>query len=62
MVLWAIGHLSAGGDAGITETPLPDMSGMPAWMVSQLEFPYLAGAEFVGQLYASGGWDAVDEA
>jgi hypothetical protein len=31
-------------------------------MVSLLEFPYLSGAEFVGQLYASGGWDAVNAA
>jgi hypothetical protein len=62
MVLWAIGHLSAGELAGITETPVPDMSGIPAWMVRLLEFPYLSGAEFVGQLYASGGWDAVNAA
>jgi len=62
MVLWAIGHLSADELAGITETPVPDMTGIPAWMVRLLEFPYLSGAEFVGQLYASGGWDAVDAA
>jgi hypothetical protein len=31
-------------------------------MVRLLEFPYLSGAEFVGQLYASGGWAAVDAA
>jgi hypothetical protein len=31
-------------------------------MVRLLEFPYLSGAEFVGQLYASGGWDAVNAA
>jgi len=62
MVLWAIGHLSAEELAGITETPVPDMSGIPGWMVRLLEFPYLTGAEFVGQLYASGGWDAVNAA
>ncbi|MEX0625409.1 MAG: hypothetical protein WD402_02570 [Chloroflexota bacterium] len=62
MVLWAIGHLSAEELAGITQSPVPDMSGIPAWMVSLLEFPYLSGAEFVGQLYASGGWEAVDAA
>ncbi|MGZ6299918.1 MAG: hypothetical protein ACXWMN_05440 [Candidatus Limnocylindria bacterium] len=62
MVLWAIGHLTADELAGISETPLPDMTGIPAWMVRLLEFPYLSGAEFVGQLYASGGWDAVDAA
>lgn len=62
MVLWAIGNLSAEELAGITETPVPDMSGIPDWMVRLLEFPYLSGAEFVGQLYASGGWDAVNAA
>ena len=62
MVIWAIGHLSAGELAGITEAPVPDMSGIPDWMVRLLEFPYLSGAEFVGRLYASGGWDAVDAA
>jgi hypothetical protein len=62
MVLWAIGHLSAQELAGITETPVPDMTGIPNWMVRLLEFPYLSGAEFVGRLYASGGWDAVNAA
>jgi hypothetical protein len=62
MVLWAIGHLSAEELAGIAQTPVPDMSGIPPWMVRLLEFPYLSGAEFVGQLYASGGWEAVDAA
>ena len=62
MVLWAIGHLTAEEMTGITETPLPDMSGVPAWMVRLLEYPYRSGAEFVGQLYASGGWEAVNAA
>jgi len=62
MVLWAIGHLSAEELAGVAQTPVPDMSGIPAWMVRLLEFPYLSGAEFVGGLYASGGWDAVNAA
>lgn len=62
MVLWAIGNLSAEELAGVAQTPVPDMSGIPAWMVRLLEFPYLSGAEFVGQLYASGGWDAVNAA
>ena len=62
MVLWAIGHLSAEELTGVAQTPVPDMSGIPPWMVRLLEFPYLSGAEFVGQLYASGGWEAVDAA
>jgi hypothetical protein len=31
-------------------------------MISQLEFPYLAGATFVSQLWGSGDWQAVDDA
>ncbi len=62
MVLWAIGHLTAEELLDIQATPIPDTSGIPDWMVRQLEFPYVAGAEFVGQLYASGGWDAVNAA
>jgi hypothetical protein len=60
MVLWAIDHLTTQEQLGISQTPLPDMSGIPEWMVAQLEFPYLSGTTFVSQLWASGGWDAVD--
>jgi hypothetical protein len=62
MVLWALGHLTADEMLDVTGTPLPDMTGIPGWMVQLLEFPYLTGSEFVGQLYASGGWDAVNAA
>jgi hypothetical protein len=60
MVLWAIGHLSSSEMTGITDAPLPDMSGIPPWMVTLLEYPYLAGSKFVSQLYGSGSWDAVN--
>ena len=46
------GNLSPDELAGIGATPLPDMSGIPDWMVSQLEFPYLAGADLGQQLCA----------
>ncbi len=62
MVLWAIGRMTTEELVVITQTPIPATTGIPAWMVRQLEFPYLAGAEFVGRLYASGGWDAVSAA
>ncbi len=62
MVLWAIGRLTRDELLGITQSPIPATAGIPAWMVRQLELPYLAGAEFVSRLYASGGWDAVNAA
>ncbi len=62
MVLWAIQHMDPADLGSITQTPVPDMSGIPDWMVAQLEFPYTSGADFVGSLYASGGFDAVDAA
>lgn len=62
MVLWAIESLSPEEILDISQTPVPDTSGVPAWMVSQLEFPYLAGSEFTSQLYARGDFSAVDAA
>jgi hypothetical protein len=63
MIRWAFaGHLSPDELADIGATPVPDMRGIPPWMVDQLTFPYEAGAEFVSQLFARNGWDAVDAA
>ncbi len=62
MFQWAFGNLAPDELGGIGATPLPDMSGIPDWMVQQLEFPYLAGSTWVSGLWASGGWDAVDAA
>ena len=63
MVRWAFdGNLSSDELAQVGSTPVPDMSGIPEWMVNQLTFPYETGAGFVAQLFARGGWDAVDAA
>jgi hypothetical protein len=63
MVRWAFsGNLSSDELGEIGSTPVPDMSGIPAWMVQQLTFPYETGAGFVSQLFARGGWDAVNAA
>ena len=62
MFQWAFGNLAPDQLGGIGATPLPDMSGIPDWMVQQLEFPYLAGSAWVSGLWASGGWDAVNAA
>ncbi len=62
MVLWAIDNLSPEEVLGISQTPLPDTTGVPAWMIRQQEFPYLAGTDFTSRLYATAGFGAVDEA
>ena len=62
MVLWAIDNLSAEDLLHISQTPLPDTAGVPDWMLAQLEFPYVDGTAFVSELYARGGFAAVDEA
>ena len=62
MVLWAIDNLTPEELLQISDTPIPDTTGIPDWMLSQLEFPYVSGADFVSQLYANGGFAAVDEA
>jgi hypothetical protein len=62
MVLWASENLSPEDILDISQTPLPDTTGVPAWMVTQLGFPYLEGTDFTSELYARGGFAAVDEA
>ncbi|HYN64697.1 MAG TPA: hypothetical protein VES36_08835 [Candidatus Limnocylindrales bacterium] len=62
MVQWATQNLSPEQLVGIATTPLPDTGGVPQWMIRQLEFPYLSGAQLISQLWAAGGWDAVDSA
>jgi hypothetical protein len=62
MVLWAYQHLSPDDILEISQTPLPDTTGVPAWMVTRLGFPYLDGTDFTAQLFARGGFAAVDEA
>lgn len=61
MVLWAIDHLRAEDLLEISQAPLPDTTGVPDWMLRELEFPYLAGSDFIAQLYQQGGFAAVDE-
>jgi hypothetical protein len=43
MLAWAFMHLSPEELAEISTTPLPDTSGIPSWMVDQLQFPYNEG-------------------
>jgi hypothetical protein len=62
MFQWALEHMSSQELLGVSQGPAPDLSGIPAWMVDQLELPYTAGGQFVTRLQASDGWSAVDAA
>ncbi len=62
MVQWALQHLTPDELREVTTTPVPDMSGIPEWMVAQLEFPYVTGAMFVAALQAGGGWEGLNDA
>jgi hypothetical protein len=50
------------GSALAAGLAVPSTEGIPAFLVNQLIFPYLGGARFVGELYATGGdtWRLVD--
>ena len=66
MTAWAIGGgLSPDEIIDIQQTPLPDTTGVPDWMVQTLEFPYAAGfawmLELAGDPFAP-DFAAVDEA
>jgi len=51
MLAWAFEHLTQDELLEIgTGTELPDTTGIPSWMVNQLQFPYSAGQLWVGGL------------
>jgi hypothetical protein len=50
MLVWAFTHLTQAEIFELQEMPLPDTSGIPSWMVAQLEFPYIAGQSWITQL------------
>ncbi|MEO0564293.1 MAG: hypothetical protein AAF125_19465 [Chloroflexota bacterium] len=54
----ALGALSLLADPSLTAMP----EGTPPILMSELEFPYFAGASFVSTLIEQGGWARVDEA
>jgi hypothetical protein len=67
MGLWSYQHLSAAEQAELVRessdpAQLALLARMPPFLVQQLLFPYQQGAAFVGRLYGSGGWGAVDAA
>jgi hypothetical protein len=51
MLAWAFEHLSQLELLEIgTTTEIPDTTGIPSWMVNQLQFPYTAGQLWAGTL------------
>lgn len=60
MFQWALDHLTPQELFSVGQGPQPDVSGIPAWMIDELQFPYTAGQQFVSRLEASGGSAAVD--
>jgi hypothetical protein len=66
MLVWAFTNLSPEEllEAG-TGTPLPDTSGIPSWMVAQLEFPYTTGLDWASNVVGNPltpNFGALDEA
>ncbi len=50
MLAWAFKHLTEAEIAELQDMPVPDTTGIPSWMVAQLEFPYTYGQAWVGHL------------
>ncbi len=66
MLVWAFANLTPEEllEAG-SGTPLPDTTGIPSWMVSQLQFPYLDGLTWASQVVGNPltpNFGAIDEA
>jgi hypothetical protein len=67
MLSWAVnGGLTPDEMVALTQVQAPDTSGIPGWMVDQLEFPYTTGFEWAtlvtGEDPLSPDWDALDAA
>ena len=50
MLAWAFAHLTQAEIVELQEMPVPDTTGVPSWMVAQLEFPYIYGQAWVTHL------------
>ena len=57
MLAWALENLSQQELIEIGNVAIPDTSGIPGWMVSQLAFPYVAGQNWVLEIMAPSGGD-----
>lgn len=68
MFQWAFGHLAPDEIGQIGTTPVPDTTGIPAWMLEQLQWPYLAGINFLSSVSGmtflpdgGGSWGPIDD-
>ncbi len=51
MLAWAFANLTPEELMGIgTSTAVPDVDGIPSWMMAQLQYPYIDGLEWAGML------------
>lgn len=50
MFAWAFAHLTQDELLELQQIPLPDTSGIPSWMVAQVDFPYAAGQFWISEL------------
>ena len=50
MFAWAFAHLTQAEILELQGIPLPDTTGIPSWMVAQLDFPYAFGQSWVSEL------------
>lgn len=57
MLSWAFQHMSEDEILEVQRMPLPDTTGIPSWMVAQLEFPYIAGQAWVTALIEGNVFD-----
>ena len=65
MLAWAVANLTPEELLEITTAPLPDLEGIPSWMVAQLEFPYVDGLTWASALVGNPlepDFTAIDEA
>lgn len=50
MLAWAFEHMSQDEILELQRAPVPDMTGIPSWMVAQIDFPYTVGQAWVTRL------------
>ncbi len=61
MLAWAFAHLTQHEvTQALSGSQLPDTTGIPSWMIEQLQFPYTEGTDWAGALAGEGSFFAPD--